>query len=99
MSEPSKTWVVASITFRPASLRPIFTGSPAVIPSSDEERSSDEPATTPTGEDSRIPTSFMCPPPVPRKRKPALKYRYGHREFFATPPDLEAVFVRRSATR
>ncbi|KAI4385154.1 hypothetical protein MLD38_003212 [Melastoma candidum] len=98
MSEPNKTWVIASITFRPASLRPIFTG-PVISPSSDQERSTDESTTTPTSEESRIPASFMCPPPAPRKRTPALEYRYGGREFFAAPPDLEAVFIRRSASR
>ncbi|KAF8040777.1 hypothetical protein BT93_B2874 [Corymbia citriodora subsp. variegata] len=95
--EGKATWVIAGISLR-SPLKPIYTGSP---PEWDEDGGGggdgeEELSTTPTGEEARIPVKFTCPPPAPRKRKPALKYRYnGVREFF-NPPDLESVFMRKA---
>lgn len=53
-------------------------------------------STTPTAEESRIPTQLSCPP-APRKHRPPSSKCHLTRaavEFFA-PPDLESVFVRR----
>lgn len=56
-------------------------------------------ASTPTGEESRIPSLLSCPP-APTKRSTtspsSSKYYQQNRvmEFFM-PPDLESVFVRR----
>lgn len=54
-------------------------------------------STTPTGEESRIPTQLSCPPAPRKHRPPSSKCRLTRAagvEFF-TPPDLESVFVRR----
>ncbi|KAF5741091.1 hypothetical protein HS088_TW10G00086 [Tripterygium wilfordii] len=84
-----KKWVIAGIPLR-APLKQIYTNP------METERESGEcsTTTTPTGEEARIPSRLVCPPP-PRKKKPSLKCNYGVREFF-TPPDLETVFIRRA---
>ncbi|KAF5726725.1 hypothetical protein HS088_TW22G00407 [Tripterygium wilfordii] len=85
-----KKWVIAGIPLR-APLKQIYTN-PMETDRESEECST---TTTPTGEETRIPSRLGCPPPPPRKRKPSLKCNYGVREFF-TPPDLETVFMRRT---
>ncbi|KAL3751769.1 hypothetical protein ACJRO7_012580 [Eucalyptus globulus] len=99
--EGKATWVIAGISLR-SPLKPIYTGSPRSRGEWDDDGGcgcggeEEELSTTPTGEEARIPAKFTCPPPAPRKRKPALKYRYdGVREFF-NPPDLESVFMRKA---
>ena len=107
LDSESKTWVIAGIPLR-TPLKPIYTekNNPRVVES--RERGHDHcdgdgngeacGSTTPTGEESRIPTRLTCPP-APRKRKPSLKCNYGVvREFF-TPPDLETVFIRHHVER
>lgn len=66
----------------------------------DDEYNEEACSTTPTGEESRIPTQLSCPP-APRKRRPpsskchlTMAPAAAAVEFF-TPPDLESVFVRR----
>lgn len=89
--EGKATWVIAGISLR-SPLKPIYTKWDDGGGGAEEE---EELSTTPTGEEARIPARFTCPP-APRKRKPALKYRYnGVREFF-NPPDLESVFMRKA---
>ncbi|KAJ8759039.1 hypothetical protein K2173_003277 [Erythroxylum novogranatense] len=81
-----KKWVIAGIALR-APLKPVYTKS------LEKESETDECSTTPTSEETRIPSRLTCPP-APRKRKATLKCNYtGVREFF-TPPDLETVFIR-----
>lgn len=90
-SDSNRKWVIAGIALR-APLKPIYT---TTIPlEKEQEVETEECSTTPTSEESKIPTTFTCPP-APRKRKPSLKcnYRGVVREFF-TPPDLETVFIR-----
>lgn len=64
-----------------------------------EVETEEECSTTPTGEESRIPTTFTCPP-APKKPKSTSSFKCNNfrggvvrREFF-TPPDLETVFIR-----
>lgn len=100
-SEPTtKKWVIAGIPLR-APLKPVYTTktkSPRLERDrhdggGDDDGEEDCSTTTPTGEESRIPTRLTCPP-APRKRKASRKCNYGAvREFF-TPPDLETVFIR-----
>ena len=90
-----KKWVIAGIPLR-APLKPIHTN-PAEKEWDGTGEAQEECSTTPTGEESRIPTRLTCPPPAPRKRKPSFKCNYGGvREFF-TPPDLETVFMQRAS--
>ncbi|KAL6983740.1 hypothetical protein U1Q18_017118 [Sarracenia purpurea var. burkii] len=86
-----KKWVFAGIPLR-SPLKPIFTNPVEKHPETDEDE--EYCSTTPTAEDSRIPSRLPCPP-APRKRKPSSRCHFsGVREFF-TPPDLETVFIRR----
>jgi hypothetical protein len=91
-SENNRKWVIAGISLR-APLKPIFT-----IPSEKEQPKEEETeeCSTPTSEESKIPTLFTCPP-APRKQKSSLKWNYHNdgivREFFKSP-DLESVFIR-----
>ncbi|WOG88738.1 hypothetical protein DCAR_0207973 [Daucus carota subsp. sativus] len=88
-SEAKKRILLAGITLR-ASLKPIFTKQQT---EEDDENSRN---TTPTYEESRTSSIFRCPP-APRKRKAKpICYYGGVREYFATPPDLESVFIRRA---
>ncbi|KAJ1422829.1 cyclin-dependent protein kinase inhibitor SMR6-like [Sesbania bispinosa] len=91
-SDSNRKWVIAGIALR-APLKPIYT-IPVVEKEQKEEVETEECSSTPTSEESRIPTTFTCPP-APKKRKTSLKcnYRRVVREFF-TPPDLETVFIR-----
>lgn len=89
----NRKWVIAGIALR-APLKPIYTIPVVEKAARDDVVDTEECSTTPTGEESRIPTTFTCPP-APKKRKPSSKfsYRSGAREFF-TPPDLDSVFIR-----
>ncbi|XP_028769421.1 cyclin-dependent protein kinase inhibitor SMR6-like [Neltuma alba] len=97
----NRKWVIAGIALR-APLKPIYTIPAAVVdkpPPQDDNTGdgveTDECCTTPTSEETRIPTTFTCPP-APRKRKTSSKFNFsrGARQFF-NPPDLETVFIRR----
>ncbi|KAI9125325.1 hypothetical protein K1719_003941 [Acacia pycnantha] len=103
-SDHNRNWVIAGIPLR-APLKPIYTTVPAVVvvdkpqsPPQDDVVETDEYCcTTPTSEETRIPTIFTCPP-APRKRKPSsskfnFRRRATPRRFF-NPPDLETVFIR-----
>ncbi|XP_057418377.1 cyclin-dependent protein kinase inhibitor SMR6-like [Lotus japonicus] len=89
----NRKWVIAGIALR-APLKPIYTAH--VEKEIREDSEPEECLTTPTGEESRIPTVFTCPP-APRKRKPSLQcnYRGVVRKFF-TPQELETVFIQRA---
>ncbi|KAK4261364.1 hypothetical protein QN277_004371 [Acacia crassicarpa] len=96
----NKKRVIAGITLR-APLKTINTAerSSGGRGYDDEEETTEECLTTPTGEESRIPPISTCPP-APRKPKPPsaasafrCKYRHGVNKFF-TPPDLDTVFIR-----
>ncbi|KAL2344380.1 hypothetical protein Fmac_005665 [Flemingia macrophylla] len=91
-SDSKRKWVIAGIALR-APLKPIYT-IPVEKEEQEVETETEECSTTPTSVESKIPTSFTCPP-APRKRKHSFKcnYRGVVREFF-TPPDLETVFTR-----
>ncbi|CAJ2636226.1 unnamed protein product [Trifolium pratense] len=94
-SENNRKWVIAGISLR-APLKPIFTINPIEKEQQKEEET--EECSTPTNEESKIPTSFTCPP-APRKQKSSLKWNHHGigsgvvREFFKAP-DLESVFIR-----
>ncbi|KNA12009.1 hypothetical protein SOVF_129900 [Spinacia oleracea] len=99
----SANWVTNTPLRAP--LKPIYTGGGRSIDEDQRENTtSSSVPTTPTSEGSRIPSKLPCPPP-PRKRKPSSskqlrckninKLCSGKREFFITPTDLEAVFIRR----
>ncbi|KAK7386765.1 hypothetical protein VNO78_27101 [Psophocarpus tetragonolobus] len=88
-------WAIAGIALR-TPLKPIFTSVPVEKEQNKDEvvESEEYCSTTPTNEESKIPTPFTCPP-APRKRKPSFKCcNYGAvvGDFF-TPPDLESVFI------
>ncbi|CAL5197233.1 unnamed protein product [Lathyrus oleraceus] len=107
-SENNRKWVIAGISLR-APLKPILT-----IPIEKQQQQqkeeeeeveivTEEECSTPTNEESKIPTLFTCPP-APRKQKSSLKWNRNYqgsgsvvREFF-TAPDLETVFVRHVET-
>lgn len=93
LDSDNKKWVIAGIPLR-APLKPICTFTMEIDADKEEKCS-----TTPTGEESRIQKSLICPP-APRKRKASLKCKNysGVKEFF-TPPDLDAVFIRRHVER
>ncbi|GAV78917.1 hypothetical protein CFOL_v3_22382 [Cephalotus follicularis] len=88
----SRKWVIAGIPLL-GPLKPLYK---KPVESEGDNGDDEECSTTPTGEETRIPTRKTCPPP-PRKRKASLKCNYNSgvsvREFF-TPPDLETVFIR-----
>ncbi|KAK2983345.1 hypothetical protein RJ640_016083 [Escallonia rubra] len=88
----AEKWVIAAVPpWR--DLKPVFT-KPV---DSKAEKQEEELSTTPTSEESRIPSRLTCPPP-PRKRKPSSSSsssRCGVKREFFTPPDLETVFIRR----
>lgn len=90
----SRKWVIPGIALR-APLKPIQTNSIEKEQQKEEEVEIEE-CSTPTNEESKIPTSFTCPP-APRKQKSSLKRNYHSsgviREFFKAP-DLENVFIR-----
>lgn len=93
----SRKWVIAGIALR-APLKPIQTNSIEKEQQKEVEEVEIEieECSTPTNEESKIPTSFTCPP-APRKQKSSLKWNYQSsgvvREFFKAP-DLENVFIR-----
>lgn len=91
----ASTWVMAAGIQRRQPLKPIYTGAGGAV---EDERENE--ATTPTFEGSIIPSELSCPP-APRKPRAAAankrcnKFCNGKMEFFVTPTDLEAVFIRR----
>jgi len=93
----SRKWVIAGISLR-APLKPIQTNYIEKEQQKEEEEVEIEieECSTPTNEESKIPTSFTCPP-APRKQKSSLKRNYHGsgviREFFKAP-DLESMFIR-----
>lgn len=107
-SENSRKWVIAGVSLR-TPLKPILT-----IPIEKQQQQQqkqeeevdvviEEECSTPTSEESKIPTLFTCPP-APRKQKSSFKLNRNYhgrsgvvREFF-TAPDLETVFVRHVET-
>ncbi|CAK8561968.1 unnamed protein product [Lathyrus sativus] len=109
-SENNKKWVIAGISLR-SPLKPILT-IPIEKQQQEQEQKqqqeedgivTEEECSTPTSEESKIPTLFTCPP-APRKQKSSLKWNRNYhgsgsvvREFF-TAPDLETVFVRHVET-
>ncbi|XP_062110389.1 cyclin-dependent protein kinase inhibitor SMR6-like [Humulus lupulus] len=111
LDSETKKWVIAGIPLR-TPLKPIYTTNPPPPPppvlvdssTRDADQGHDDDqclSTTPTGEESKIPTRLTCPP-APRKKKATSKCKlYGSaviREFF-TPPDLETVFIRHHVER
>ncbi|KAL3501145.1 hypothetical protein ACH5RR_035594 [Cinchona calisaya] len=91
----TKKWVIAGIALR-SPLKPIFTKK-----ENDGDQEDQECCTTPTSQESRIPTSrILACPPAPKKRKASSRSSCNFngvvvREFF-NPPDLETVFIRRA---
>lgn len=102
-----REWVIAGISLRPP-LKPIYTIPSSVDGGDNGGVDTDECCTTPTSEESKIPTTFTCPP-APKKRKPSPSNfssnnnlrRGGTRRShqFYNPPDLETVFLRRVETK
>lgn len=93
-------WVIALKPITTSNKRSLDHQKQSSTSEEDEEEASNCSASTPTGEESRIPSLLSCPP-APTKRSttsPAssMKYYQHNRvmEFFI-PPDLESVFVRR----
>lgn len=103
-----KKWVIAGVPLR-SPLKPIFTRAPhqKKIEEIEEENS----CSTPTSEESRIPSRLACPPPPRKKPKPEPKpssgsssceYYMGNSssgvisEFFIPPHDFEILFTRRA---
>lgn len=106
-----KKWVIAGIPPKVSSsstpsLKPITTTTTTnqrlpgkQVTAEGEKVEVDEEAcsTTPTGDESRIPTQLSCPPAPRKHRPPSSKCRLTRAaavEYFA-PPDLESVFVSR----
>ncbi|KAK9008223.1 hypothetical protein V6N11_075125 [Hibiscus sabdariffa] len=104
LESDAKKWVIAGISLR-APLKPIYTTHPVPVDhhhkdkettfddSNKEDEDSCSSSTTPTGQESRIPTLLTCPP-APMKTKPSLKCNYATVRHFFTPPDLDTVFIR-----
>lgn len=93
LESEGKKWVFAGISLR-APLKPVRTTNSVEKERESGDGGEEECSTTPTAEESRIPSKLPCPP-APRKRKPVSRCNNynGVREFF-TPPDLETVFIR-----
>ncbi|KAL4279925.1 hypothetical protein GQ457_03G008360 [Hibiscus cannabinus] len=98
LESDSRKWVIAGISLR-APLKPIHTThhhkdkETTFDDSNKEDEDSCSTSTTPTGQESRIPTLLTCPP-APMKTKPSLKCNYATVTHFFTPPDLDTVFTR-----
>ncbi|KAK1403273.1 hypothetical protein POM88_002878 [Heracleum sosnowskyi] len=94
-SETKKRLAITGITSR-TPLKPIFTRQEFKKHQGEEEEEEESSrCTTPKSENSRV-LSKICPP-APRKRKTKPRCYYGAvREFFAAPPDLESLFIRRA---
>lgn len=91
LESEGKKWVIAGISLR-SQLKPVRLEKERDHSDVGGEVGVEECSTTPTSEESRIPSKLACPA-APRKRKPISRCNGVSREFF-NPPDLESVFIR-----